>query len=76
MNVADICEFARTCDLSDVSAILDRQIACNTAVAEEGLRGNYGANVGSTLLKAYGMDIKIRAKARAAAGSDARMSGL
>lgn len=75
LNVADICEFARTCDLSDVSAILDRQIACNTAVAEEGLRGNYGANVGSTLLKAYGTDIKIRAKARAAAGSDARMSG-
>ena len=75
LNVADICEFARTCDLSDVSAILDRQIACNTAVAEEGLRGDYGANVGSTLLKAYGTDIKIRAKARAAAGSDARMSG-
>ncbi len=75
LNVADICEFARTCELSDVSAILDRQIACNTAVAEEGLRGDYGANVGSTLLKAYGTDIKIRAKARAAAGSDARMSG-
>ena len=75
LNVADICEFARTCDLSDVSPILDRQIACNTAVAEEGLRGDYGANVGSTLLKAYGTDIKIRAKARAAAGSDARMSG-
>ena len=75
LNVADICEFARTCELSDVSAILDRQIACNTAVAEEGLRGDYGANVGSTFLKAYGTDIKIRAKARAAAGSDARMSG-
>ena len=75
LNVRDICEFAQTCQVEDVAPVLDRQIACNTAIAEEGLRGNYGANVGSTLLKAYGTDIKIRAKAKAAAGSDARMSG-
>ena len=76
LNVADICEFARTCDLSDVSAILDRQIAYNTAIAEEGIRGNYGANIGKVLLKTYGEeDIKIRARAMAAAGSDARMNG-
>ena len=75
LNVADICEFARTCELSDVSAILDRQIACNTAVAEEGLRGDYGANVGRVLLATYGGDVKVRARAAAAAGSDARMNG-
>ncbi len=75
LNVQDICDFAQTCRLEDVSPILQRQIDCNTAVAEEGLRGNYGANVGSTLLKVYGSDVKIRAKALAAAGSDARMSG-
>ena len=64
LNVRDICEFAQTCQVEDVAPVLDRQIACNTAIAEEGLRGNYGANVGSTLLKAYGTDIKIRAKPR------------
>ena len=75
MTIEDIYDFAMTADLSDVHDILDRQIACNTAIADEGLKNNYGANIGRTLLKAYGTDIHIRARARAAAGSDARMNG-
>lgn len=75
MTIADIYDFAMTCDLSDVRDLLDRQIACNTAIADEGLKHDYGANIGKTLLKAYGSDIHIRARARAAAGSDARMNG-
>ena len=75
MTIEDIYDFAMTADLSDVQDILDRQIACNTAIADEGLKNNYGANIGRTLLKAYGTDIHIRARARAAAGSDARMNG-
>ena len=75
MTIEDIYDFAMTADLSDVQEILDRQIACNTAIADEGLKNNYGANIGRTLLKAYGTDIHIRARARAAAGSDARMNG-
>ena len=47
----------------------------NTAIADEGMRGDYGANIGQVLLKAYGDDVRTRAKARAAAGSDARMNG-
>ena len=43
--------------------MLQRQIDCNTAIAEEGLRGNYGANIGSILLKAYGDSVQNRAKA-------------
>ena len=51
------------------------RIRFNTAIAQEGLRGDYGANIGQVLLSAYGDDVKIRAKAMAAAGSDARMNG-
>jgi len=75
LNVRDILSFADTMDLGDVKEVLYNQIHMNTAIADEGLKGGYGACVGKTLLQAYGDDIKIRAKARAAAGSDARMSG-
>lgn len=75
LTVADIFDFANTCDLADVRPVLDTQIRYNTAISEEGLRGDYGANVGSTMLKFYGSEVRNRAIAKAAAGSDARMSG-
>ena len=75
LEVEHIYQFAQEVEIADVAGILDRQIECNMAIAEEGLKNNYGANVGSVLLSAYGNDVKIRAKAMAAAGSDARMSG-
>ena len=74
LSVEKICDFAETCDLEDVKDILDRQIERNTAIADEGLRADYGANIGKVLLKT-GNDLKTRAKAYAAAGSDARMNG-
>lgn len=75
LNVGDIYDFAVTCNIDDVKEVLDRQIAYNTAIAEEGLKNNYGANIGKVLLKQGSNDIRIRAKSYAAAGSDARMSG-
>ena len=75
MTIADIYDFAMTCDLEDIRETIARQIEYNTAIAHEGLKNDYGANIGKTLLKAYGNDIHIRARARAAAGSDARMNG-
>ena len=74
LTVEGIFDFACTCDLDDVRDILDRQIACNIAIAEEGLRHDYGANIGKVLLKTSD-DLRTRAKAYAAAGSDARMNG-
>lgn len=63
-------------DLADVREVLERQVRYNMVIAEEGLRGNYGANIGKVLLATYGdQDVKVRAKAMAAAGSDARMNG-
>lgn len=75
LNVADIWDFANTADLADVEELLERQIRYNNAIAEEGLMGDYGANIGSVLLATYGNDVSVRAKAKAAAGSDARMNG-
>ncbi len=75
LSIADILDFANHADLNDVRELLDRQIACNTAIAEEGLTGKYGAAIGRTLLMSYGNTVHNRAKAWAAAGSDARMNG-
>ena len=74
LNVADIYEFANTVKIDDIKATIERQINYNSAIAKEGLENDYGANIGSVLLKT-GDDIVIKAKAMAAAGSDARMSG-
>ncbi|WP_417341042.1 serine dehydratase subunit alpha family protein, partial [Gordonibacter urolithinfaciens] len=75
LSMAGIWDFAMTVDVDDVRELLDRQIACNGAVADEGLAGDWGANIGSVMLGAYGDDVKVRACACAAAASDARMSG-
>ncbi|MBQ8390401.1 MAG: serine dehydratase subunit alpha family protein [Oscillibacter sp.] len=75
LSVEGIYDFATTCDLSDVRETLQRQVEMNSAISDEGLRGDWGANIGKTLLHYVGTDVRTRAKARAAAGSDARMSG-
>lgn len=75
LNVRNIIDFADIVKIDDVRDMLDYQICVNTAIAEEGLANEYGAAVGKTLLESYGNDIKNRAKAKAAAGSDARMAG-
>ena len=75
LNVEDIVDFANTADPEDVRETLERQIACNMAISQEGLRNDWGANIGKVLLSTYGDDVKIRARAAAAAGSDARMNG-
>lgn len=74
MNVEDILDFAATADLTDVQEVLNRQIQRNMAISEEGLRGQWGAQVGRTMMKAATSRYQ-RAAAAAAAGSDARMSG-
>lgn len=75
LTVRKILEFADSVHIDDVRKTLDRQIDYNMAIAEEGLRNEYGANVGKVLLRSYQPDIKITAKAYAAAASDARMNG-
>ena len=76
LNMADILDFAESVDVEDIRDVLTRQIQYNTAIAEEGLRGDYGSNIGRMLLDFYGdRSVITRAKAMAAAGSDARMNG-
>ena len=75
LSVERIIDFADHVDLFDVEVVLDRQIAYNTAISQEGLTHGWGARIGQTLLEAQGNGVRVRAKAAAAAGSDARMSG-
>ena len=75
LTVEKIVEFADALDIADIKETFDRQIACNMAIAEEGLKNNYGARIGQVLLKTRENDVITRAKAYAAAASDARMGG-
>ena len=75
LNVESIVEFADCVKIDDIKETIGRQIEYNTAIAQEGLSGKWGANIGTVLLEAYGDEVHTRAKAWAAAGSDARMSG-
>ncbi len=75
LSVAGIVDFAESVDVEDVRAVLERQINYNMAIAAEGLRGNYGANIGRTVLRGRENDINYKMRAWAAAGSDARMNG-
>ena len=75
LSVKNIIQFAQEVNLDDVREVLDRQISYNYRIAREGMEHDWGANIGSILVKTYGDDVKIMSKAMAAAGSDARMSG-
>lgn len=75
LSIKSISEYADTVDVESIRETLERQIEYNTAIANEGLHGSWGANIGSILLKSYGESVQNKAKAYAAAGSDARMNG-
>lgn len=75
LNIKDILQFANEVNLDDVREIISRQIEYNSAISQEGLTNKWGAQVGQTFMKSGSNDVKIRARAAAAAGSDARMNG-
>ena len=75
LSMKQIWDFSQTVAIDDVKEILDRQIACNMAIANEGIHNSYGANIGHVILNMDSDCVKTKAKAYAAAGSDARMNG-
>lgn len=75
MKLDSLLDYANQVDLAEVRDILDRQIEMNSAISQEGLDNAWGASVGKTILENFGNNVKTRACAAAAAGSDARMSG-
>ena len=75
LNMKDIWDYVNHVNLDDIKELLDRQIAYNMAIAEEGLQSDYGANIGKVILSSDANSLKSRAAAMAAAGSDARMNG-
>lgn len=74
LDVEKIVEFASTVELDTLAPLLRRQIELNMDIAREGLTGKWGASIGAIILS-IGDDVSRRARAYAAAGSDARMSG-
>lgn len=80
LSIRLIYDLARTIDISLVKGLFDKVIACNSAIAQEGLTNNYGVNIGRNIKQSidsgfYGNDIRNHAASLAAAGSDARMGG-
>ena len=75
LTIEGIVEFADIVDVEEVRGTLERQISYNMAIAEEGLAGDYGANIGSTMLLGHEYDLKYVMRSYAAAASDARMNG-
>ena len=75
LNVADIIAFADTVSMERLRPVLEPQAQCNMAIAEEGIRNPWGAQIGRILLEEGRGDAVTEARAYAAAGSDARMSG-
>ena len=75
LSIEKIVEFADCLNVDDVRQCVGRQIEYNMAIAKDGIENNWGANIGSVILKHQGMSLEKRACAWAAAGSDARMSG-
>ena len=76
LNVHDIFEYAQTVELADIKDVLLNQIKCNSAIAEEGLKNPWGSQVGRTIYEHdLGKSVWNKARAYAAAGSDARMNG-
>ena len=73
LNVEDIITFIETVPIEKIRPLIGRQIEKNTAIAAEGLKNSWGANIGSNLMLTGGMETECRAWA--AAGSDARMNG-
>ena len=74
LSIQEIVDFADSVDVDDLRPLLDPQIQYNMAIAEEGLLHAYGANVGKVLMSTEA-SLERRARAKAAAGSDARMNG-
>ena len=75
LSIEGIIEFADIVDVEEVRETLERQINYNMAIAEEGLAGDYGANIGSTMMLGHEYDLKYVMRSYAAAASDARMNG-
>ena len=75
LTIEKIVEFADCLDVEDVRDCVGRQVEYNMDIAREGIEGNWGANIGSVILRRQGGSVEKIAGAWAAAGSDARMSG-
>ncbi|ELC8413021.1 L-serine ammonia-lyase, iron-sulfur-dependent, subunit alpha [Clostridium perfringens] len=78
-KIADIYNFAKEVDFDDIKFILE-SAKMNEKVSEEGLKGDYGLQVGSKIIQKgnfnlFSNDASNKIIAASAAASDARMDG-
>lgn len=78
-KIADIYNFAKEADFDDIKFILE-SAKMNEKVSEEGLKGDYGLQVGSKIIEngnfnLFSNDASNKIIAASAAASDARMDG-
>lgn len=78
-KIADIYNFAKEADFDDIKFILE-SAKMNEKVSEEGLKGDYGLQVGSKIIQKgnfnlFSNDASNKIIAASAAASDARMDG-
>ncbi|EHK2337632.1 L-cysteine desulfidase family protein [Clostridium perfringens] len=78
-KIADIYNFAKEADFDDIKFILE-SAKMNEKVSEEGLKGDYGLQVGSKIIEKgnfnlFSNDASNKIIAASAAASDARMDG-
>ena len=78
-KIADIYNYAKEADFDDIKFILE-SAKMNEKVSEEGLKGDYGLQVGSKIIEKgnfnlFSNDASNKIIAASAAASDARMDG-
>ena len=75
LNIENIYTFANEVELDAILPFTQRQIACNMAIAQRGMQGDYGIGIGKALLDTYTHSVYTKMRAYAAAASEARMDG-
>ncbi len=75
LSIENIYAFANEIELERILPHTQRQIACNMAIAQRGMQGDYGIGIGKALLDTYAHSVYTKVRAYAAAASEARMDG-
>lgn len=75
LSVENIFDFANEVEISAIEPFAKRQIECNMAIANVGMKGEYGIGIGEEMLGMNPGSVFTKMKAFAAAASEARMCG-
>lgn len=75
LNIENIVAFANEIEIDKIAPFAEKQIACNIAIAERGMVGDFGIGIGKAILETYADSVFTKMRAYSAAASEARMEG-